>query len=329
MSKHHDYWVKRMSDIFEYLDQSDLEFFYRLQEIYADYCRQIQKEIYAFYQKYAEDNKISLAEAKRRLLGDDLSDYKSNAEKYLKQAEKDPELLNRLKEQYSAGKVTKLEALYLEISYLHAKMGKELQGSFHDYLKNVAKEIYKKIRFGKSASSLNEKAIETILNLKWNGRNYSTAIWGEVDKLAQDIKKALMDGFTYGKGPAEIARELRKKYNVSRARAETIVRTDGTFVTNNATIQRFIDAGLTKYEFMAHIDDRTTKDCRGLNKQVFNIEDFAPGENAPPMHYNCRSTIIPDADEIEMDYEYDSKAQTMKEKKEAEQNKKHKKRKRR
>lgn len=292
------YWIKRMDEIMAYVDKTDLDFFDELQSIYTENRQNIQKEIYKFYAQYAKENRISMQEAKKRLMREDLSDYRENAKKYFKAAKKDPELLKRLNEQYRAGKVTRLEALQLDLLYQLGVMRGDLEQSFNGYLKEVAKYAYRKISGGNSASTLNLPALEQLVNTPFNGKNYSQSIWGNVDDLANDLRNTLVKGFVRGLGPAEMARELRKKYNVARSRAEAIIRTDGTNIINNATAKRYIDAGFTEYEYLAHIDNRTTEICKGLNGDVFKLADFQPGLNAPPMHVNCRSTIIPSKKEL-------------------------------
>lgn len=298
MASSQEYWKKRMDEIFSYVDQTDIDFFDELQTIYTESRRAIQKEIYAFYAQYAKENKISLQEAKKRLMREDLSDYRNNAEKYFKQAEKDPELLKRLNEQYKAGKITRLEALQLDLAYQFGKMSDKLHKSFESYLKEVGKYAYRKVNFGHSASTLNGPTLQQLVETPFNGENYSQSIWGNVDDLAKDLKDILIKGFIRGSGPADIARELRKKYNVARSRAEAIVRTDGTNIINSATVKRYEEAGLTEYEFMAHLDNRTTITCENLNGEIFKIKDYQPGTNAPPMHVNCRSTIVPTDKEL-------------------------------
>lgn len=298
LNKSPKYWSSRMDEIMAYVDRTDIDFFDELQNVYTEGRQNIQKEIYNFYAKYSKENNISMQEAKKRLMREDLSDYRANAEKYFKQAEKDPDLLKRLNEQYKAGKVTRLEALYLDLEWQLGKMSGALHKSFDRYLKEVAQYAYRKIIGGNSKSTLNKAALEQIVKTPFNGKNYSSSIWGNTDDLAKDLKKVLTQGLIRGSGPADMARELRKKYNVAKSRAEAIVRTDGTAVVNNATIQRYKEFGLTRYQYHAHIDDRTTEICRTLNKNVYNIEDFAPGVNAPPMHVNCRSTIVPDDSEL-------------------------------
>lgn len=292
------YWSDRMDEIMAYVDQTDIDFFDELQDIYTESRQSVQKEIYAFYAEYAEEYGISIQEAKKRLLREDLSDYRKNAETYFKQAEKDPELLKRLNEQYRAGKVTRLEALELNIEYQLGLMNQSLQKSFDRYLKETAQYAYRKISNGNSKSTLNQPSLEKLVKTPFRGKNYSESLWGNTDDLANDLKKVLTQGFVRGSGPADMARELRKKYNVARSRAEAIVRTDGTAVVNNATLQRYKEFGLTKYQFVAHIDSRTTDICKGQNEKVYEIADYMPGTNAPPMHVNCRSTIVPDDEEL-------------------------------
>lgn len=300
LNKSPKYWSGRMDEIMAYVDRTDIDFFDELQTIYTEGRQNVQKEIYAFYAQYAKDNQITLQEAKQRLMREDLSDYRSNAEKYLKQAEKDSELLKRLNEQYKAGKVTRFEALQLDLEWQLGQMGGALHKSFDRYLKEVAQYAYRKIIGGNSKSTLNKAALEQIVKTPFNGKNYSSSIWGNTDDLAKDLKKVLTQGFIRGSGPADMARELRKKYNVAKSRAEAITRTDGTNVVNLSAAKRFEDFGLTKYKNNVHVDDRTTEICLRVNREdkTFLLSEYQPGITAPPYHVGCRTGIVPDDSEL-------------------------------
>ena len=45
------------------------------------------------------------------------------------------------------------------------------------------------------------------------------------------------------------------------------------------------------YQFIAVMDNRTTPICQSLDGEIFPIVELSQGENAPPMHVRCRSTI--------------------------------------
>ena len=297
--KHDNYWQKRSDDIMRYVDVTDIDMFAELQKIYAEESAKIQHDLFAFVTKYADDNKMSYSEALQRLRGTDLSDYQANAEKYRKQAEKDPELLKRLNEQYASSKVTRFDALNLEMTYKVGVMQGVIEKSFENYLKSTAKYAYRKIMGGNSGA-LNEPALKELVNTPFNGYNYSEQIWGNTDNLAKDLREVLKRGFIRGDDVRSMAAELAKKYNVARARAQTLIRTDGTAIVNRSAIKRYEESGLKYYRISVHLDDRTTETCRVIAKEnkLYRIDEFETGVTAPPFHYNCRSAVIPDEDEL-------------------------------
>ena len=297
--KHNNYWQKRSDDIMRYIDSTDIDMFAELQKIYAEESAKIQHDLFAFVTKYADDNKMSYSDALRRLRGVDLSDYQANAEKYRKQAEKDPELLKRLNEQYASSKVTRFDALNLEMTYKIGVMQGIIEKSFENYLKSTAKYAYRKIMGGNSGA-LNEPALKELINTPFNGYNYSEQIWGNTDNLAKDLREVLKRGFIRGDDVRSMAAELSKKYNVARARAQTLIRTDGTAIVNRSAIKRYEESGLEFYRISVHMDNRTSQICKRINRENkrYRIDEFETGVTAPPFHYNCRSAVIPDEDEL-------------------------------
>ena len=297
--KHDNYWQKRSDDIMRYVDSTDIDMFAELQKIYAEESAKIQHDLFAFVTKYADDNKMSYSEALQRLRGVDLSDYQANAEKYRKQAEKDPELLKRLNEQYASSKVTRFDALNLEMTYKIGVMQGIIEKSFENYLKSTAKYANKKVMGGNSGA-LNEPALKELINTPFNGYNYSEQIWGNTDTLAKDLREVLKRGFIRGDDVRSMAAELSKKYNVARARAQTLIRTDGTAIVNRSAIKRYEESGLEFYRISVHMDNRTTQICKRIHRENkrYRIDEFEAGITAPPFHYNCRSAVIPDEDEL-------------------------------
>lgn len=297
--KHDNYWQKRTEDIMRYVDSTDINVFEELQKIYIEHSAEVQRDLFAFVTKYADDNKISYSEALQRLRGVDLSDYQANAEKYRKQAEKAPELLKRLNEQYVSSKVTRFDALNLEMTYKIGVMQGIIEKSFENYLRSTAKYAYRKIMGGNSGV-LNEPALKELINTPFNGYNYSEQVWGNTDALAKDLREVLKRGFIRGASAREMASELAKKYNVARARAQTLIRTDGTAIVNRSAIKRYEESGLEFYRISVHMDNRTSQICKRINREnkLYRIDEFKTGVTAPPFHYNCRSAVIPDEDEL-------------------------------
>lgn len=298
--KHNDYWHKRSNDIMRYVDGTDIDMFAKLQKIYADESAQIQRDLFAFVTKYADDNKMSYSDALQRLRGVDLSDYQSNAKKYREQAKNNPDLLKRLNEQYAGSKVTRFDALNLEMTYKIGVMQGIIEKSFENYLKSTAKYAYRKVMGGNSGA-LNEPALKELINTPFNGRNYSQQVWGNTDDLARDLRDVLKRGFIRGDDVRSMAGELAKKYNVARSRAQTLIRTDGTAIVNRSAIKRYEESGLEFYRISVQMDNRTSQICKRIHSEDkrYRIDEFETGVTAPPFHYNCRSAVIPDEEELD------------------------------
>ena len=67
-----------------------------------------------------------------------------------------------------------------------------------------------------------------------------------------------------------------------------------SFMVGHTVVKAFIDAGVEEYEFVATIDDRTTKECRELNGKTFKMSELKLGINAPPVYpppHPCRSVM--------------------------------------
>ncbi|WP_447584551.1 minor capsid protein [Streptococcus pasteurianus] len=297
--KHDNYWQKRSNDIMRYVDSTDVDMFAELQKVYSE-SAELQRDLFAFVTKYADDNKMSYSDALQRLRGVDLSNYQANAKKYRKQAEKDPELLKRLNEQYVSSKVTRFDALNLEMIYKIGVMQGIIEKSFENYLKSTAKYAYRKA-MGDNSGALNEPALKELINTPFNGRNYSQQVWGNTDDLARDLRDVLKRGFIRGDDVRRMAGELAKKYNVARSRAQTLIRTDGTAIINRSAIKRYEESGLEFYRISVQMDNRTSQICKNIHSEDkrYRIDEFETGVTAPPFHYNCRSAVIPDEGELD------------------------------
>lgn len=300
---HLDYWSERSDEIFRYLDRKDIDFFAELNKIYQEQANEMQKAFYDFVSKYSENGSMSYQEALQRLKSTDLSDYRENARKYREQAEKDPELLKRLNEQYTTARATRLESLQLDMLFRAGITRGLIAEKFESYLQKMALMGYKKAMSGRTGT-INEPALKELVKTPFNGYNYSQQLWGNTDNLVKDLKKVLKTGFVRGDHPRTMARDLAQRYKVANSRAETLVRTDGTMIVNRSAIQRYKDAGLKYYRILVHLDNRTTEICKRIHAENkrYLIDEMQVGVNAPPFHFGCRSGVMPDEEELNEGY---------------------------
>ena len=82
----------------------------------------------------------------------------------------------------------------------------------------------------------------------------------------------------------------------STKQAEGIARTAITYIANRghmAAYEQNADV-LTGVEFTATLDSRTTEICARWDGTVWDVDD--PKKQTPPLHFNCRSVLVPVVD---------------------------------
>ena len=257
-----------------------------------------QKEIDAFYGRYADKEQITLAEAKRRVSKLDIAAYQRKAKRYVadkdfsKQANEEMRLYNLTM------KVNRLEMLKanigLELVAGHNEqeqfMAKILRGRTEEELQRQAGILGKTVRN-------NAKLAETIPNASFHGATFSERIWGNQTALKAELSKQLQVGMIQGKNPRVLAREIQKTFGASASNAERLMRTELARVQTEAQKQSFLANGFEMYTF--HVNHGCCAACSDLDGKHFKIKDMMPGKNAPPMHPNCRCSVSAYEDDTE------------------------------
>jgi SPP1 gp7 family putative phage head morphogenesis protein len=154
-------------------------------------------------------------------------------------------------------------------------------------------EIEAALGVGIKYGAMNARQVRGILMQNWTGKEFSTRIWDDRLKLANDLKRVMVDGFSRRRRNSDMAKDLAERFDVSYANAERLVRTESAHVVEQATFDSYAEAGVEEYEFSAILDERTSDICEGLDGDKFKLSAQMVGVNAPPMHPNCRSTTLP------------------------------------
>lgn len=268
-------------------------------------------QINAFYGRYAKDNKITLAEAKKTLTANELKQFKEvDLKKFREMAlsgnpQYEP-LLNAISYRV---RISRLEALNAHIQMIMLQLyGGEngLQAYTYTGLSEVYKNTYYHTMFDLAAFGtagtvqyLSDTTMREVLSYNWSGKEFSTRIWGHQKQTIDDVKKALERSFAAGHSLDRTTKVIMEKTGVSYSRVEALVRTESNFFHNLAAQNSYSDADLEKYEILATLDMRTSDRCREEDGRVYFTKDYKPGKTAPPFHVRCRTTTIPWFDESE------------------------------
>ncbi|MGI5891735.1 MAG: minor capsid protein, partial [Bacillota bacterium] len=253
-------------------------------------------------------------DALKYLTNNELKEFKRDVWWYIEKArDKDYRTDNKayLQALSVRARVRRLEALGANILMESEKLYNELESSSKAMFEKVYEQTYYKtafdtfqgVGFGVDLSKVNKRAVQSLLEYPWNGKNYSDNIWDKQKDLAGELNKVITRGMIQGQSVQEMSRALRdahlgKDYDRGKKggqlyNATRVVRTETNYIANQASKDMYSDLGMKRYEYCATLDSRTSEICADLNGQVFDTEDAKPGVNYPPMHPHCRSTTVP------------------------------------
>ena len=307
-----EYWRKREEETLKHYIKDEQEYDKEIKRIYTDMLDATQKEIDSFYAKYASKEGITIADAKKRVSKLDIAAYERKAERYVKAAQRDRErhgktdknafyFSERANEEMRlynlTMKVNRLEMLKANIGLELLKGHAELETFLGDVLKGRTMEELERQAgiLGKSVVN-NAKRADAIVNGSFHNATFSDRLWMHHDMMKADLSKLLQSGMIQGKSPIQLARDLRKYYigdeKLKNGKSgviyntERLMRTELARVQTEAQRQSFVRNGFEMYTF--HANSGCCKHCQDLNGKHFKVSEMMPGENAPPVHPNCR-----------------------------------------
>lgn len=291
MAQSNNYWRRREEENLRANRKTEAEYEKAINDTYKYMLDQIQKEINGFYAKYARAEGITLSEAKRRVSKIDIEEYGRKAARYVKTKDFSKQANDEMRLYNATMKINRLELLKANIGLELVAGFDELQKYFEEKLTNRTMDEFKRQSgiLGRTVQN-NEKAAHAIVNASFKNATYSDRIWMYQGMLKAELDSLLKTGLIQGKHPTELARHLQKRFGVSAYNANRLMTTELARVQTEAQKQSFIRNGFTQYTFLAI--GTACEACRALNEKHFDIDKMMPGENAPPMHPNCRCSVV-------------------------------------
>ena len=314
MSKTNDYWRKREEDALRHYISEERKYDKELKKIYADMLAECRAEIDRFYGKYAAAEKITITEAKRRVAKLDIEAYERKAKRYVKEKNFSQRANEEMLLYNATMKINRLEMLKANIGLelisghdeLDRFMAEVLKGRTMDELTRQAGILGKTIRS-------NAKMANSIVNASFHNATFSQRAWSNLALLQNELNQLLQRGLIQGKNPRELARDLRKAFDSSVYHSERLMRTELARVQIDAQKKSFEENGFEHYEFIANAN--CCDSCQRLNGKHFEVKKMTPGENAAPLHPNCRCSVAAweDSEDYDAWLDYLSKGGTTEE----------------
>ncbi|MCC0700348.1 minor capsid protein [Clostridioides sp. ZZV15-6383] len=305
--KHKDYWRKRFEQLEEAQNNKSVKYYLELEKQYKLAMNSIEKDILAWYNRFAKNEGISLLEAKKLLNTRELEEFKWSVEEYIKYGKENAINQKWMKELENASArvhITRLEALKLQIQQqVEVLYGNELDGIdklmrdiYTSGYYHTAFNVQQGVNVGWSLMSLDTNRINKIISKPWatDGLNFSERIWGKHrPALINELYTKLTQSIIRGENPKNLVNDFAKRFNVSKSQAKNLIMTESAFFASASRKDCFSDLDVEKYEIIATLDLKTSNICRELDGKVFDMKDYQIGVTAPPFHCRCRTTTAP------------------------------------
>ncbi len=277
--------------------KDEKEYDKKIKEIYQRMMDEVQSEINNFYAKYAKDTGITMAEAKKRASNLDMEAYSRKAKKYVAEKNFSKQANEEMKLYNMTMKVNRLELLKANIGLALTSGHDELEKYMDELLENrTLSEIQRQAGILGSTILDNADTVHSIVNASFHNATFSDRIWMHQDLLKHDLESLLSTGLIQGKNPNELARLLRKRFNVKVSDAQRLMRTELARVQIAAQQKSYEANGFDEYEYITCGIGDACDTCRALDGKVFPIKRMNIGDNAPPMHPNCHCSTGPHMD---------------------------------
>lgn len=301
-----EYWKQRFTQLEAAQNRKGAGAYLEIEKQYKAAQNELEAQIARWYQRFADSNGISLAQAKQWLKGQDLAEFKWDVKEYIKYGKENAingAWMQELENASSKFHISRLEALQIQTQNSLETMFAQQMGTMKKALSDVyasgyyhtAYAVQQGFGLGWDIAGLDQAQIEKVLSKPWavDGYNFSTRIWNSKTKLIGEVHNELSKNLLTGADPQKAIDSLAKKMGTSKSNAGRLVMTEQAYFSSAAQKDCFNDLDVEEYEIVATLDSHTSDICRSLDGKVFKMSDYKPGVTAPPFHVYCRSTTAP------------------------------------
>lgn len=301
-----NYWQKRFQAVEAMQNKTATKTVQAVTPAFDQAQAQIEKEINAWYARFAKNNQIDLQEAKKLLNTKELKEFRWDVEEYIKYGRQnalDQKWMKELENASARFHISRLEALKVRTQNAAERaFGNELDQIdematriYMDDYYHTAYEIQKGLGIGWDVSQIDQRKLDRIISKPWttDKMTFSDRIWKSKAQLVDSLHKELTQMCVLGKAPDQTISAISKRMNVSKGQAGRLVMTEAAYFGSVAQKDCFNDLDVEKYEIVATLDSRTSETCQEMDGKVFDMKDFEAGVTAPPFHVWCRSCTCP------------------------------------
>lgn len=300
-----EYWRKRMDaqagSVYKRCDQ----FINDLMRQYQTAVRSMEADIAKWYQRFADANGITLAEAARLLNSDELLEFRWTVEDYIRSGQQNAVSGIWMKELESASArvhISRLDSLKMSLrQHVEELIGMQLKtlpevlhATYRESYDRTVYELSRGSRVMLSYQKPDVRRIDRVLGTPWSsdGKEFSERVWDNRAQLIGSMNTHLTQSIIRGEDPQKAINAIAKDMNVSKARAGTLVMTESAAIASAAQRDCYKDLDVEEFEYVCTLDEVTCPVCGAMDGKHFPMSKYEIGVNVPPLHPRCRCDTL-------------------------------------
>lgn len=307
-----EYWAQRIKNMEDALKDQSYSYAENLEAQFSRAQAEIERQMSVWYQRFAANNEITLADAKRLLNSDELAEFHWTVQEYIKYGQEnalDGAWMKQLENASAKVHISRLEALKLQIQqqaevlysnqldFVDAAARQMYEGSYY----HTAFEIQRGLGVGWTMHAINEDTITKVLSRPWTADNqtFRDRCWTNKQSLVNSVNTQLTQMIIRGEAPDRAISAISKQFEVSKSKAGRLVMTESAYFSSAAQKDCYTALGVEKYKIVASFDHDTCELCAAMDGKVFKMSEYRVGLTAPPFHPWCRCCTCPYFEDME------------------------------
>ncbi|WP_025025147.1 hypothetical protein [Companilactobacillus nodensis] len=286
-----NYWMEREKKWLERRQLSDEELSKKLESHYRKAITDIDKQISNFYVNYAADNKLTMADARKKVAKFDVQGFNSTAAKMVADKDFSKEANDKLQLYNSTMKINRLEMLKAQTGLALTEMD---DGIYRDVNMHLTTSFRNEVKrqagiLGDQKLDNISKKVDQVVNASTNGAKFSDRIWVAHDELKGRLDGIISRAMIQGTNPNQLKQVLYplidKTIKNRSYVAKRIAITETARVEDVAQMESFKASGYEYCVWIASID--ACGQCADIAAYHDGIYLLSKVPNIP-IHANCR-----------------------------------------
>ena len=300
------YWAQRMKRMEDALKDQSYAYVENLERQFSAAQAEVQRQLAAWYQRFADNNDVALADARRLLNAAELEEFCWTVEEYIRRGEENAltgAWMKQLENASARVHISRLEAIQLQLQQQAERLyGNQLdaadtviRGMYLGSYYGTAFELQRGLGVGWTMQAIDERTIEKVLSRPWtaDGLTFRDRCWTNKQALVNSVNTNLTQMIIRGEAPDRAIKAIAHQFGVAKDKAGRLIMTEAAAFSSAAQKDCYKDLEVEQYKVVATFDGETCALCGDLDGKVFRQSDYQVGLTAPPFHPWCRCCTCP------------------------------------